>query len=174
MIEMIQTEGSDAEMVEDFDSDTDFEPDRLLVEEIGSEVDSDPAATPPRGNVLVETPVHHPSPPPPPVHVNNDEAFGNDVGESEDDFSFFPCVPPYVDENAGLHLSDAVTGHECTWIKIHMNLFLDMIRASNEVCRIGSTYQWLWRTFFFNWLNLMWIFIGLLCCEFVDFMCITS
>ena len=122
VIEMIQTEGSDAEMVEDFDSDTDFEPDGLLGEENGSEVDSDPAGTPPRENVLVETPVHPPSPPPP-VHVNDDEAFGNDVGESEDDFirfmskdwhgdfSFFPCVPPYVDENAGLHLSDAVTDH---------------------------------------------------------------
>ena len=58
-----------------------------------------------------------------------------------DDFSFFPCVPPYVDENAGLHLSDAVTDHECTRIKILMNLFLDMIRAANEVCRIGSTHQ---------------------------------
>ena len=131
VIEMIQMEGSDAEMIEDFDSDTDFESDGLLGEETGSEVDSDSVATPPRGNVLVETPVHPPppSPPPPPVHVNNDEAFGNDVGESEDDFvrimskdwhddfSFFLCLPPYVDENAGLHLSDAVTDHECTRIK---------------------------------------------------------
>ena len=63
MIETIQTEGSDAEMVKDFDSDTDFEPDGLLGEENESEVDSDPASTPPRGNVLVETPVH-----PPPLH----------------------------------------------------------------------------------------------------------
>ena len=62
MIEMIQTDGSDAERVEDFDSDTDFEPDGLLGEENGSEVDSDPAATPPRGNVLVETQVHPPLP----------------------------------------------------------------------------------------------------------------
>ena len=30
------------------------------------------------------------------------------------DLCFFPCVPPYVDGNAGLHLSDAVTDHECT------------------------------------------------------------
>ena len=87
------------------------------------------------------------------MHLNNDEAFGNDVGESEDDFvrfmskdwhddfSFFPCVPPYDNKNAGLHLSDAVTDHECTRIKILMNLFLDMIRAANEVCRIGSTHQ---------------------------------
>ena len=60
--EMIQTGGSDAEMVEDFDSDTDFEPDGLLGEENGSEVDSDPAATQPRGNVLVDTPVHPPLP----------------------------------------------------------------------------------------------------------------
>ena len=79
------------------------------------------------------------------MHVNNDEVFGNDVWESEDDFvrimskdwhddfSFFPCVPPYVDENAGLHLSDAVTNRECTRIKILMNLFLDMIHAANEV-----------------------------------------
>ena len=74
VIETIQTEGSDAEMVEDFDSDTDLEPDGLLGEENrsepdgllgeenGSEVDSDSAATPPRGNVLVETPVHPPLP----------------------------------------------------------------------------------------------------------------
>ena len=52
LIEMIQTEGSD----------TDFEPDGLFGEENGSEVDSDPTATPPRGNVLVETPVHPPLP----------------------------------------------------------------------------------------------------------------
>ena len=62
VIEMIQMDGSDAERVEDFDSDTDFEPDGLLGKENGSEVDSDPAATPPRGNVLVETPVHPPLP----------------------------------------------------------------------------------------------------------------
>ena len=79
------------------------------------------------------------------MYVNNDEAFGNDVGESEDDFvrimskdwhddfSFFLCVPPCVDENAGLHLTNVVTDHECTQIKVLMNLFLDMIRAANEV-----------------------------------------